>query len=100
MQLISDDVWLAAISAVGGEDFDTGNPSLLRGVWMEEYQTLSLDRMTVEGVTKAIEIRTADIAIHGLVKNSVLRRVADDTQQLIRRFERADGGVTVLILAK
>lgn len=98
-QLLSDEVWLQAINAVGAEDFDTGLPTYLRGVFIEEYISVAAGSMEVEAISKALEIRTCDIEAHNLVKRSPIRRVSDDKQYAVRRFERGDGGMTVVILS-
>lgn len=100
MALISDETWLAAINMVGGEDFDTGYPAFLRGVFIEEFEAVTLGEFQVESMTKAIEIRTSDIAVHQLVKQSTIRRVADDQQYSIRRLQRGDGGMTFVVLGR
>jgi hypothetical protein len=100
MALVSDTIWLQAINAIGGEDFDTGYPSYLRGVFFEEYVSVQAGEMVIDSSAKGLRCRTSDVTTHSLVKQSKIRRVSDDATYFVRRFEPADGGMTLIVLSR
>jgi hypothetical protein len=81
-----------------GEDFDTGYTASLRGIFDRDYAEGIAGAHAVESRRPMIECRTSDVALHGLVKDSVIRRVADDTTFLAKHFEPDGTGMTVIVL--
>jgi hypothetical protein len=98
MSIETDATRLAMIKAVGGEPFDAGQPDSLWGVFNRAYAEGIAGAHAVESRRPMIECRTSDVALHGLVKDSVIRRVADDTTFLAKHFEPDGTGMTVIVL--
>lgn len=96
--IVSDAQWRAALNAVGAEDFDTGHAEYLRGKLVEEYISVDAGVIAVEDGTKALRVVTSDVALHNLVRESPIRRVADSYKYAVKRLEKGTGGTTVIVL--
>lgn len=96
---LSDSLRRTAISVCSGEEFDTGKPAPLIGTWMAEFGEAQFDdQRTVEMTELAIECVTTDVRDHGLIRGSVIRRVADDTTYRVKRLEQNENGFTTIRL--
>lgn len=90
----SDADRLAMIQAVG-EQFDTGKPTKLWGVFDNAYLASDLERFSVANAEPMIQVRTSDVALHELVKQSRLI-AADGTEYFVKTLEPDGTGMTVL----
>lgn len=101
MQFESDSLRLTGIKLGGGEEFDTGKPEPLIAIFDAEYVTVTVGDVVVESRSPALTAcRSSDVAAHGLIKNGVIRRRADNARYSIKRFEPDGRGMTVVILAE
>lgn len=82
------------IKAVGGEEFDTGKPSNLWAVWDNEFSDITVGIQTVERRLPVIECRSSDVTAHELVKDTKIRRLADDAEYFVRRIEPDGTGMS------
>lgn len=87
------------IKSAGGEEFDTGAAQHLWAVFDRAFLEQPVGSQTVETRKPMLTCRTSDVAAHSLVKQSVIRRVADDKSYRVVRFEDDGTGVTVVVLA-
>lgn len=101
MELFDDATRLAMLKATGAEEFDTGNPALLWATLEGEYNDPELSGIPIEGEIRWIEVRSSDIDLHRLVKDSPLRQVSTGDKFLIKRFEPSKStGFTIVRLSK
>jgi hypothetical protein len=89
---------LAMIQAVGGEEFDTGYTERLWGVFDRDHALAFAGEHTSSVKRVTLQCRSSDVAAHSLVKDSVIRRLADDSSYRVRDFEPDGTGMTVLVL--
>lgn len=89
---------LAMIQAVG-EQFDTGKAVKLSLIFDREFIEQSLGVLTNEGRKPLGLARTSDVALHELVKDSVITRDSDGAKYAVKRFEPDGTGMTLLVLS-
>jgi hypothetical protein len=99
VELLSELDRLQMLKSLGGEEFDTGRPQRLWAVIEGEYNDPELSGITIEGEIRWLEVRSSDVALHELVKNSKLVRVSDGEALYVKRFEPSrSSGFTVVRL--
>ena len=87
---------LAMVQAVG-ETFSTAKADKLWLIFDREYIEQQLGEFSIDG-RKPIGLgRTSDIALHELVKDSVVRRDADGGSYMVRRLQPDGTGMTLLV---
>lgn len=89
---------LGMIQGVGGEEFDTGYPEKLWGVFGNAFLAAEAGAHSAEVRRPVIECRTSDVALHGLVKRASITRDADGAQYVVDRFEPDGTGMTTIVL--
>lgn len=96
--IVSDAQWRAALNAIGAEDFETGYAEPLRLRFRRE----SLDSSGTLIPSKGRRVRgrcvEADAVLHGLVKQSVITRVADGSKWTIREISPDGSGMMEVVL--
>lgn len=88
---------LGMLKAVGGEEFDTGQPTRLWAV----FDIPAIDReglIPVKSRRPELSCRDSDVEAHSLVKGSSLVRVSTGVQYLVRELEPDGTGMTVIRL--
>lgn len=96
---LSDSLRRTAVSVCDGEPFDTGRPEHLMGVYMTAFGEQQLESGQAAEIQEiAIECVTADVVAHGLIKGSVIQRVADGQTFRVKRLERNENGFTTVRL--
>lgn len=86
------------LQAVGGEEFDTGQPTRLVAV----FDIPAVDSgglIPVKSRKPELSCRDSDVAAHSLIKGSPLVRVSTGVQYLVRELEPDGTGMTVVRLA-
>lgn len=99
MAFTTDDTRRAVLRAADGEDFETGYPEPLLAKFAYSFELSSVGQMSVENSTPFIRCVTSDVTLHRLVKQSVIRRVADDKTYTVKRLEPDHGGMTTIRLS-
>lgn len=94
----SDADRLTLIQAVG-EQFDTGRPTKLWGIYDREYEEVSPGRISIAGGRALLHCRTMDVESHELVKQSKLVR-SDGSVLFVNGFEPDGTGMTIVVLGK
>lgn len=87
---------LAMIQAVG-EAFSTVCPEKLWLVFDRAFIEQALGNFTVEGNKPVALGRTSDVALHELVKDTVITRDSDGAKYTVRRFEPDGTGMSLVV---
>jgi hypothetical protein len=91
---------LAMVQAVGGEEFDTGRPTSLLGVFDREAEQNFVGDHVVETRVPTLTCRSSDVAAHDLKKGSAITRVSDGSAFRVQRLEDDGSGMTTIRLTK
>lgn len=81
-----------------GEEFFTGNPDNLIGIFDRNHDESSLAMHSVAGRRPVLACRTSDVEAHALVKGSEIVRLSDDVKYFVKDFEHDGTGMTLLVL--
>lgn len=95
----SDADRLALIQAAG-EQFSTGSPQKLYGIWDRPSIDVDGGVIPVKDRKPQIECRESDIAAHALIKKSPITRDADGKQYFVRDFDFDGTGMATVMLSE
>jgi hypothetical protein len=84
----------------GGETFSTGLPEKLWLIFDQETIDATLGDFTVEDTGPQGLGRSSDVALHGLVKQSVVTRDADGAKYAVKRLKPDGTGMTLVVFAE
>lgn len=88
---------LASIQAVG-EQFDTGKPPKMWAI----FDRPSIDQFgqTIPVKSRRTELvcRESDVTLHGLIKGSVITRIADGSKWTVREINPDGSGMVEIVL--
>ena len=87
-----------SLFADDGEEFFTGNPDSLIGIFDRAFDEASFSTMTVGGRRPILQCRTSDVEAHALVKGSEIVRLSDDVKYFVKDFEHDGTGMTLVVL--
>ena len=102
MVAIPDDATLLAViraPGIGGEQFASGNhPNPFWGVLNRVREESIVGDRVVDNWRTELEMRSSDVALHRLVKGSVVTRLGDAATFVVKRFADDGAGMHVLVL--
>ena len=87
-----------AMLQAAGEEFDTGRPTRLVGVFDRTFNDADLSNFRVTTGQPVLQCRDVDVAAHELVKQSKLTRVWDGKVYFVKDLQPDGTGMTVLTL--
>lgn len=80
-----------------GEPFTTSRPEKLWLIFDRDFIERQIGAFSIEGGKPVALGRTSDVALHELVKDSVITRDSDSKQYSVRRMEPDGTGMTLVV---